>query len=219
MHNLIIYQCTHLFRSVHNIRIERLWVDVTAQVGAKWADFFSTLELHHGLDINDSFHIWLLHHLFLPEINQELSFFVDSWNQHKITMRNGPSRSPADMFGFDMIVHGVRGDPLNDAMGDEELEVYGVDWEALRDDSVRAMHAANNPITEGWTSWIGRSGPPEHLNEVVLEAPEIDDGEAMLVAALAPLLPAVGEGLMVGTDMDRLTTRWITGLAIASITL
>ncbi|KAG6806455.1 hypothetical protein H0H92_011282, partial [Tricholoma furcatifolium] len=88
-------------RSVHNVRIERLWVDVTAQVGSTWADIFTTLELQHGLDINNVHHIWLLHHLFLSTINQQLEFFVQSWNQHRIQIRNGPNRSPADMFGFD----------------------------------------------------------------------------------------------------------------------
>lgn len=40
-----------IYRSVHNVRIERLWVDVTGQVGAKWSAFFSMLELRycHGL--------------------------------------------------------------------------------------------------------------------------------------------------------------------------
>ena len=46
------------------MRIERLWVDVTAQVGAFWADMFTTLELQHGLDINNIHHIWLLHFYF-----------------------------------------------------------------------------------------------------------------------------------------------------------
>ena len=35
------------------MRIERLWVEVTVQVGSTWADHFSRLELHRGLDINN----------------------------------------------------------------------------------------------------------------------------------------------------------------------
>ena len=38
------------------------------------------------------------------------------------------------MFGFDMLVHSVRGDQLpEEELNEAELEVYGVDWEALRD--------------------------------------------------------------------------------------
>lgn len=100
------------YRSVHNVRIERLWVDVTAQVGASWAEAFTQLELHHGLDINNTHHIWLLHLLFLPAINQQLTFFAESWNQHRIQIRNGPNHSPADLFSFDMLVHGIQGSQL-----------------------------------------------------------------------------------------------------------
>ncbi|KAF7311812.1 hypothetical protein MIND_00191700 [Mycena indigotica] len=116
--------------SVHNIRIERLWVDVTAQVGATWADHFTSLELHYGLNINNVGHIWLLHFLFLATINSQLAFFAESWNEHRIQIRNGPNRSPIDMFGFDMLICGVRGDelpPEEEGLSEEELEVYGID--------------------------------------------------------------------------------------------
>jgi hypothetical protein len=160
------------YRSVHNVRIERLWVDVTAQVGAFWADIFTELELRYGLDINNIHHIWLLHHLFLSLINQRLAFFAESWNQHRICIRDGPNRSPADMFGFDMLVHGVRGDQLPDEdLTEEELEVYGVDWEGLHDEQLLNCQRANNPISEGWNSWIGRAGPPDNLNEVSVDPP------------------------------------------------
>ena len=135
---------TLLVRSVHNVRIERLWVDVTAQVGAFWADTFTTLELRHGFDINDIHHIWLLHFLFLPIINQQLAFFADGWNQLCIQIQDVPNRSPADLFGFDMIVHGIRGHQLPVELSNEELEVYGVDWEALIDERLLQSQRNNN---------------------------------------------------------------------------
>jgi hypothetical protein len=169
----LIYVLTVEFwaRSVHNIRIERLWVDVTTQVGSYWADIFSQLELRYGLDIHNVCHIWLLHHLFLHIINEQLQFFADAWNNHKIQIRDGPNRSPTDLFGFDMYVHGIRGDMPEDNMMDEELEVFGVDWEALQDDHILESRRRNNSEQEGWTSWVGRTGPPETLNEVVVEPP------------------------------------------------
>lgn len=203
-------------RSVHNIRIERLWVDVTAQVGSKWADFFTTLELCHGLNINNAHHIWLLHYLFLDYVNYDLTFFTDAWNQHKIAMHGGPRRSPADMFGFDMLIHGVRGDPPSDHLTEnDELEVYGVDWEALQDDTLRASHAGNNSTSEGWSSaWIGHTGPPEHLNEVQVDPPELGAQEMDLVLALQAMLPAVNYEAAV--LMETLVHRWVTGLAVAT---
>ncbi|KAJ7026741.1 hypothetical protein C8F04DRAFT_1238490 [Mycena alexandri] len=159
-------------RSIHNVRIERLWVDVTAQVGATWSKNFTMLELHHGLDINNVNHIWLLHHLFLPTINDQLTFFTQSWNEHQIQIRNGPNRSPADMFYFDTLVHGAHGHALAADLSEEELEVYGVNWEGLHDDTLLQSQRENNAEETGWTSWLGRVGPPEHLNEVPVESPQ-----------------------------------------------
>ncbi|KAI0371588.1 hypothetical protein BV20DRAFT_1051599 [Pilatotrama ljubarskyi] len=58
-------------RSVHNIRIERLWVDVTSGFGSKWKEFFHQLEAQHGLNVDNDAHVWLLHHLFLEAINRD----------------------------------------------------------------------------------------------------------------------------------------------------
>ncbi|KAJ7769386.1 hypothetical protein B0H16DRAFT_1238581, partial [Mycena metata] len=143
--------------------------NVTAQVGATWSENFTMLEPHHGLDISNVNHIWLLHHLSLPTINHQLTFFAHSWNEH----RNGPnpSRAPANMFYFDTLVHGVHGHALTADLSEEELEVYGVDWEGLYDDTFLHSQRENNAEETGWTSWLGQVGPPEHLNEVPVESP------------------------------------------------
>ncbi|KAJ7035753.1 hypothetical protein C8F04DRAFT_1210195 [Mycena alexandri] len=152
----------HPLKSVHNVRIECLWVDITAQLGATWLEWFTLLELRHGLDINNITHIWLLHFLFLATINSQLAFFAQSWNQHRIQISHGPNRSPSDMFVFDMLVNGVRGNqlPAEEEMDEEELEVYGIDWAGLQDDTLLASQWANNSMGEGATSWVGRVGPP-----------------------------------------------------------
>ena len=51
------------------------------------------------------------------------------------------------------------------------MEVFGVDWEGLHDDALLQAQRANNYMQEGSTSWIGRAGPPENLNEVLVESP------------------------------------------------
>ncbi|KAJ7213129.1 hypothetical protein GGX14DRAFT_534298 [Mycena pura] len=136
--------------SVHNIRIERLWVDVTAQ--PYMAVAFSVL----------------------GTINSQLNFFAESWNEHRIQIRNGPNRSPIDMFVFDTFVNGVRGDrlpPEEENLTDEELETYGIDWQGLRDDTILHSQLQNNPYTEDATSWIGYTGPPPNLSEVSVQPP------------------------------------------------
>jgi len=170
---------------------------VTAQVGAAWAEAFTDLEVHHGLDINNSNHIWLLHLLFLAAINVQLAFFAESWNKHKMQIRSGPNRSPEDMFGFDMLVHGVRGNTLfnDDSMAEEELEVFGIDWAAYRDERVLQSvreHSTNEPAS----SWIGRIGPPPHLNEVPLHAPAGPEESQMMLFedGLVAVIQASGQG-------------------------
>jgi len=166
------------------VRIERLWGDVTIQVGSFWHEQFTALEIRYGLDVNNSNHLWLLHLLFLGAINNHLTAFADGWNHHVIQIRDGPNRSPLDMFGFDMLVHGLRGDEV--PMSYEELEVFGVDWEGLRDENILESHRRNNPTTEQATSWIGHVGPPEHLNEVPvhpLEGPTVNSTDSHVVLA------------------------------------
>jgi hypothetical protein len=159
----------YFFRSVHNVRIERLWGNVTSQIGSSWADAFTSLELHHGLDINNQNHIWLLHILFLRILNSQLEFFAQGWNSHRIQIRGGPNRSPEDMFGFDMMASGFRGDFISDSLSIEELEIYGIDWAAYRDEQV--LRSVRENTTEPASSWIGQAGPPPNLNEVSLYSP------------------------------------------------
>ena len=192
------------------MRIEHLWVDVTAQVSAFWSDIFTNLELRYGLDINNIHHIWLLQHLFLDRINQQLAFFAESWNQHRIQIRDGPNRSPADMFGFDMLVHGVRSDQLpEEDLTEEELKVYGVDWEGLGDERLLHSQRVNNPTNEGWNSWVGRIGPPEHLNMVHVDPP-ISSLQSSDIAALDETLRPWIQG---SASDDEIIALWTHALA------
>ena len=68
------------------------------------------------------------------------------------------------MFGFDMMANGIRGDFISDHLSDEELEIYGIDWAAYRDEQV--LRSVRENTTEPASSWIGQAGPPLHLNEV-----------------------------------------------------
>jgi hypothetical protein len=197
-----------IFRSIHNIRIERLWWDVTTQFGHRWHQLFTELELSNGLNIHNPSHKWLLHFLFLDEINRNISSFTRHWNNHVIRMgRNAPNRSPADMFVFDRLTQGQRGAVLSL----EGLEIFGVDWEALGETFIRQAHARNSTPSrpEGVTSWLGHTGPPPNLSEVVVDTPQ------------SPVVTQLGmfeDGLDTVVDWDDVTWngliyRWSVGLA------
>ncbi|KAF9070670.1 hypothetical protein BDP27DRAFT_1220296 [Rhodocollybia butyracea] len=196
-------------RSVHNVRIERLWVDVSHYISQHWNDLFTMLELHHGLDIDNVTHIWLLHHLFLGTINDAIAFWVGGWNQHRISQRDGPNRSPEDMFGFDMLVRGIRGDAVDQyAMSDEELEVFGVDWEGLEDETLLRALRKNYEHEEGTSTWHGRHGPPPNLNEV-----HVDPPSSLLTADETQNLDDVLQHISRSSDQADVVHLWTTALA------
>ncbi|KAL0060558.1 hypothetical protein AAF712_012678 [Marasmius tenuissimus] len=197
-------------RSVHNIRIERLWGDVRVNITSVWDERFTDLEMNAALNVYNRNHIWLLHLLFLPIINEEMEFWYKSWNQHKIAVKGGVSRSPEDMFGFDMLAHGYRGDNLASyPMTEEDLELFGVDWEGLHNDTLlRALR--QNYSQDGATSWIGNQGPPPNLNDVPVDPPPCLISEEGIAALLQHVEP-----LPKSSQQEDVRNLWINGLAYA----
>ncbi|KAI0056868.1 hypothetical protein BV25DRAFT_1872599 [Artomyces pyxidatus] len=133
-------------RSVHNIRIERLWLDVTVGFGKKWKDFFRLLEAHDGLNTDMDSHIWLLHFLFLSSINQDAEDWAGSWNAHTLSRRGEPYRSPKDLYVQGMVEHGVRGiaAPVMEPDGEEVAE-YGIDWDDIDNHRIQEHFQNANP--------------------------------------------------------------------------
>ncbi|KAJ3018436.1 hypothetical protein NUW54_g338 [Trametes sanguinea] len=160
-------------RSVHNTRIERLWYDVTNGFGKKWKVFFLELEREHGVDTTLSAHIWLLHHLFLDAINQDASGWADAWNAHPLSLPGGGARSPRDMFIFGMLEHGAHGIEafMQQEPPVEDLEHYGVDWDAMDDPVLMAHFDQHNPTTASTTAPFRIDAAPPHLSDVPCQEP------------------------------------------------
>jgi hypothetical protein len=108
--------------------------------------FFHELELWDGLDIDSVAHLWILHHLFLSEINQDAQDWSGAWNSHVVSLRGERARTPQDMFFFGMLEQGVRGIEIEDQDLDEDaIAGYGIDWEALDNQEIRNHHDYANP--------------------------------------------------------------------------
>lgn len=169
-------------RSVHNIRIERLWRDVTHGFGQKWKTFFQELEFGCGLNPDLDAHIWPLHHLFLRAVNQDAQEWAQAWNAHKIRLRHERQRSPRDLFLFGMVENGPRGlgalTGPRDVGGDfgedgmvEDFNSYGIDWDELDDHRIVAHHRAHNG-PDGFDDNPFVSCGPDYFSHVgVPEAP------------------------------------------------
>ncbi|KAG1735604.1 uncharacterized protein EDB91DRAFT_1238212 [Suillus paluster] len=149
-------------RSVHNIRIERLWRDVTQGFGRKWKQFFQLLEDHHDLKPNLDAHVWLLHHVFLDAVNDDAFQWAEAWNHHRL-------RIP-DLFFFSMIQNGARGYDPTLLPGDSEvgeIQEYGIDWEDYDDDGIRNHHDdANTTDSDDQAQNPFFTHRPQHLSDI-----------------------------------------------------
>ena len=71
--------------SVHNQRIERLWRDMRKMVSEYYRRLFYFLESHLLLYPIGEVDLFSLHFVFIPRINNSLSQFRASWNNHKLS--------------------------------------------------------------------------------------------------------------------------------------
>ena len=82
--------------SVHNQRIERLWRDMHRCATSVFYRLFYYLEENELLDPIDDVHIFALHFVYRPRINQALLQFVAAWNNHGV--RTEHSHTPNQLF-------------------------------------------------------------------------------------------------------------------------
>lgn len=112
--------------SVHNQRIERLWRDMHRCVTVLFYKLFYFMEHHDLLDPLNEMHLYALHYVFIPRINQALSEFMHGWNHHPI--RSAHNKSPHQLFtaGALLLQHsGLNALDFFDTVDD----TYGIDVE------------------------------------------------------------------------------------------
>jgi hypothetical protein len=205
-----------MYRSIHNTRIERLWYDVTSGFGAKWKELFIALEHNDGLNPSLPSHIWILHFLFLPAIQEDATQWAAAWNCHRMQIRGERSRSPEDMFVAGILQRGARGLDLRPLPSLEEdvgdVHQYGVDWSVHRDARLmRHLHENNTADQDSSQSFC----LPEHMARVECEPPNSPFNDQQAEEFRTRLLESVGDQLH-RRDMASRRVVWRHAFAIAS---
>jgi hypothetical protein len=96
------------YRSVHNTRIERSWIEIERHVLKPWFERFDALELDadYPLDVTNPAHIWTLQYLFLGLIQHDLDNFRTARMNAPLSSMGG--MSPNQLFFLRSHTTGVR---------------------------------------------------------------------------------------------------------------
>ena len=98
--------------SVHNQRIERLWRDLFEAVSQMYYRLFYHMEKLGILNPLCDVHLFALHYVYLPRINNAIEMFVRGWNTHSITKSGG--KSPMQLYTEGMLTLSKAGVPALD---------------------------------------------------------------------------------------------------------
>ena len=72
-------------KSVHNQRIEHLWCDVNWVIVSHFLNIFLFLEHSGILDPTDEVHLFCIHLVYIPLINNAINQFIGQWNNHPVS--------------------------------------------------------------------------------------------------------------------------------------
>ena len=125
-------------KSTHNQRIERLWRDVYDGVLGLYHQLFYFMEDQEILDPLDLAHLYALHLVFLPKIEEKLQIWKEAWSHHRMrTTKSSPLR---------LWVSGQLQNPagLLEMPGQTIPELYGV--EGIVDDASPDIDGMERPI-------------------------------------------------------------------------
>ena len=73
--------CVTVGSSTHNERIERLWRDVRTSVLKPFTEAFRALESEDNVDPLNDIDLFCLYHIFILQINENVTSFTHSWNK------------------------------------------------------------------------------------------------------------------------------------------
>ena len=113
--------------SVHNQRIERLWLDVKRIVVVRFQNIFYFMEDEGWLDPLNEIHLYALHLIFLPLINISLHELVLDWNNHP--MSSSRNLSPGQFWHLGLSEYQITHQENYEDLVNCEWDSFGIDYE------------------------------------------------------------------------------------------
>ncbi|KAF9237396.1 hypothetical protein BU15DRAFT_48887, partial [Melanogaster broomeanus] len=138
--------------STSNTRIERLWVELGTQFVRCWQAFFTRLERMHMLDPYNPTHLWLLHTLFLDEINHDCQEFQAQWNCHPISGPDTNWKSPKDLrllgqTRFGVYQEGAEHEDRDAIIDEEEVIAHSIHQQQQQIHEAVGIPSLQNPFS------------------------------------------------------------------------
>lgn len=84
--------------SKYNTRIEAMWKQVYDKCIGFYHQMFGEWE-QDGFDVGNDLHVFVLQYLFLKRINEDLDWFAEGWNKHKLRTEK-PRVSPYQLIAM-----------------------------------------------------------------------------------------------------------------------
>ncbi len=131
-------------RSLHNQRIERLWVDVYQGVLKSFYTLFYSMEDHGILDPDDELDLWCLHFVFVKKINDALSRWIEGWIRHPL--RTEHNHSPLQLW-----ISGLHRSHVAVPQQNIDWNMYGIDWTGpvpSEEETIVEVPDTNVPVVE-----------------------------------------------------------------------
>ncbi|KAK7690570.1 hypothetical protein QCA50_005668 [Cerrena zonata] len=133
-------------RSLHNVRIERLWRDVRKDTLESFRQVFMYLEEIGSLDMENTIHRVCLFIVYQPRIQASLERTTNAWNNHRI--RTAQNKTPIAIYELSKtkaIRLGYWNSDPDDDITDVAESLYGFDPQAahLSDEDVANVIASH----------------------------------------------------------------------------
>ena len=113
--------------SVYNQRIERLWLDVKRLVVCRFKSIFYSMEENDLLDLLKDLHLYVMHLIFFPSINNALRDLLEDWNNHPLSSEH--NFSPYQLWRLGLNNYQISNPEKFNELSNRDWESFGIDYE------------------------------------------------------------------------------------------